>query len=136
MSIMRAGEEGKGDEAVRDPVRPVDLADGDAFDAFVAAHDVALVAFRTDGWAACAAMEPVLGALAKSSGVAVGVCNPRDDPPLVETYDVRSVPTLRCFVDGDPVARLAEGFQGVAEVFAFLAANLDRHRGALPADRR
>ncbi|MFC6771740.1 thioredoxin, partial [Halorubrum pallidum] len=32
------------------------------------------------------------------------------DPPLVERFDVRSVPLFVLFVDGVPVARRAEGF--------------------------
>jgi len=107
------------------PGTPTHLADGDALDAFVDAHDVSLVEFYTEGCAACAGMEPVLGGVAKASTIAVGTCNPRDDPPLVEAYDVRSVPTLLLFVDGELVGRLADGFQGVDAVLTFVAEHLD-----------
>jgi thioredoxin-like negative regulator of GroEL len=36
--------------------------------------------------------------------------NPRDDPPLVERFEVRSVPLFVLFVDESPVARRADGF--------------------------
>ena len=92
--------------------RPVSLADADALDAFVGDADAALVEFYTDGCGICASMEPVLGNVARGveADVAVGLVNPRDDPPLVERFDVRSVPLFVLFVDGEPVARRAEGF--------------------------
>ena len=90
--------------------RPVFLDDESELDAFVADADAALVEFYTDGCGICASMEPVLGNLARELDVAVGLVNPRDDPPLVERFDVRSVPLFVAFVDGDPVARRADGF--------------------------
>ena len=97
-----------GDETPAD--RPVFLDDEAALDAFVADADAALIEFYTDGCGICASMEPVLGNLARELDVAVGLVNPRDDPPLVARFDVRSVPLLVAFVDGDPVARRADGF--------------------------
>ncbi|ELZ49449.1 thioredoxin [Halorubrum distributum JCM 9100] len=92
--------------------RPVSLSDEDALDAFVADADAALVEFYTDGCGICASMEPVIGNVARGAetDLAVGMVNPRDDPPLVERFDVRSVPLFVLFVDGEPVARRAEGF--------------------------
>jgi len=85
------------------------LADEDALDAFVADADAAVIEFYTDGCGICASMEPVLGNVARELDLAVATVNPRDDPPLVERFDVRSVPLFVLFVDGEPVARRAEG---------------------------
>lgn len=90
--------------------RPISLAAEDALDAFVADADAALIEFYTDGCGICASMEPVLGNVAREVDVDVALVNPRDDPPLVEQFDVRSVPLFVLFVDGEPVARRAEGF--------------------------
>ena len=92
--------------------RPISLSDEAALDAFVADADVALVEFYTDGCGICASMEPVIGNVARGveTDLSVGLVNPRDDPPLVERFDVRSVPLFVLFVDGEPVARRAEGF--------------------------
>ena len=92
--------------------RPVSLADAEALDALVDDAGVALVEFYTDGCGICASMEPVIGNVARGVAVdlAVGLVNPRDDPPLIERFDVRSVPLFVLFVDGEPVARRAEGF--------------------------
>jgi thioredoxin-like negative regulator of GroEL len=100
--------------------RPTQLADAAALDAFLADHDRALVEFYTEGCSICASMEPVLGNVARATDVAVALVNPRDDPPLVDRFDVRSVPLLVSFEGGEPVARTAEGFLGVDEVLAFL----------------
>ena len=89
-------------------------------DALIDAHDRLLVEFFTEGCGACAAMEPVLGAVAKETGVPVALVNPRDDPVLIERFDVRSVPTLVRFEDGEVVSRLAEGFVGAESVVEFL----------------
>ncbi|MFC4550602.1 MULTISPECIES: thioredoxin family protein [Halorussus] len=107
-------------EAAETPEKPVDLADADELDEFIAAHDRALVEFHTQGCSLCQAIQPVLGNVARATDVAVGTMNPRDDPPLVEAYDVRSVPTLLLFEDGELVDRLAEGFQGTEAVVAFV----------------
>ncbi|MBP1922384.1 thioredoxin-like negative regulator of GroEL [Halorubrum alkaliphilum] len=90
--------------------RPVPLTDAAELDAFVGDADAALVEFYTDGCGICASMEAVLGNIAHELDVLVGLVNPRDDPPLVERFDVRSVPLFVLFVDGEPVARRAEGF--------------------------
>jgi thioredoxin-like negative regulator of GroEL len=105
--------------------RPVSLADAEALDAFVADAGVALVEFYTDGCGICASMEPVIGNVARgvAADLAVGLVNPRDDPPLIERFDVRSVPLFVLFVDGEPVARRAEGFVPGED----LAAWIDEH---------
>jgi thioredoxin 1 len=102
--------------------RPVDLDDAAALDAFVADTDLALVEFYTDGCTICESMEPVLGNVARATDAAVALVNPRDDPPLVERFDVRSVPLLVLFVDGEPVARRAEGFVGTGELVDWIDA--------------
>jgi thioredoxin-like negative regulator of GroEL len=90
--------------------RPTSLADELALEEFLAGTDAALVEFYTEGCGICASMEPVLGNVARTVDVDVALVNPRDDPPLVERFDVRSVPLFVLFVDGEPVARRAEGF--------------------------
>ena len=98
------------DESKRSSDRPVSLANEPELDAFVSESGVALVEFYTDGCGICRSMEPVLTNVARQLDVDVGLVNPRDDPPLVERFDVRSVPLFVLFVDGEPVDRRAEGF--------------------------
>ncbi|MFC7323368.1 thioredoxin family protein [Halorubrum rutilum] len=114
--------ESGGDERRR---RPASLADADALDAFVADADAALVEFYTDGCGLCDGMKPVLANVARDLGVDAALINPRDDPPLVERFDVRSVPLFVLFVDGEPVARRAEGFVPGDELAAWVREHVE-----------
>jgi len=100
--------------------RPVSLSSAAALDDFVADNERVLVEFHTEGCSMCAAMEPVLSGVARTTDVAVVTMNPRDDPDLVDSYDVRSVPKLLLFEGGSLVATREEGFLGVDEVRAFV----------------
>ncbi|MXV61102.1 conjugal transfer protein TraF [Natronorubrum sp. JWXQ-INN-674] len=100
--------------------KPTRLADGDDLDAFLERHDVALVEFYTSGCSKCQAMEPVLGNVARATGISVGLVNPGDDIPLVDRFDIDSVPTLLLFEDGDERVRVADGFVGGDELVAVL----------------
>ncbi len=113
------------DTESRPPEKPTQLTDGADLETFVDAHPLALVEFYTEGCSICASMSPILGAIARTTDAAVGTINPRDDPPLIDRFDVRSVPLLVIFVDGDPVARRAEGFVGVDDLQAWLAETTD-----------
>ena len=104
-----------------DADRPVELDDAAGLDAFVAANDPALVMFYTSGCTICASMDPVLDAVARSTDAAVATINPRDDPPLIERFDVQSVPLLVLFREGAPVARRADGFVPIAEATDFVS---------------
>jgi thioredoxin-like negative regulator of GroEL len=108
------------------PDRPIALAAEPALNAFVANHQATLVEFYTEGCGICASMEPVLGGVARTPDLAVGTVNPRDDPPLVERFDVRSVPLFVCFVDGEPVARRADGFISGDELAEWVASKSAR----------
>lgn len=103
------------------PGRPVRLDSAADLDALVAEHDRVLVEFYTEGCALCASIEPVIGNIARAhEDLAVGVVNPRDDPVLIERFQIQSAPTLVLFEDGEIVGRLASGFQGGDAIDAFL----------------
>lgn len=103
-----------------DGQRVITLEDEAHLDAFVSETPVALVEFYTDGCGICAQMEPVLDVVAKKTDAAVATVNPRDDPPLVDRFRVQSVPLFVAFVDGDPVARRAEGYVGAKGLTSLL----------------
>lgn len=106
--------------AAPDADRPVPLATAAGLDELVGSHDRVLVMFRTDGCGMCDAMEPVLDGVARTTSVVVATMNPRDDPDLIAAYDVRSVPKLLLFDDGDLVATREDGFVPTDEVCAFV----------------
>jgi thiol-disulfide isomerase/thioredoxin len=101
--------------------RPVTLSSSTELADLVGSHDRVLVEFYTDGCGKCAAMEPVLSGVAKSAAGVVAPVTPRHDPELIDEYDVRSVPKLLLFVDGDLVETREDGVLGVEAVQAFVA---------------
>jgi thioredoxin-like negative regulator of GroEL len=107
-------------DATSDAPTPTRVHSAADLAAAVADADRVLVEFVTDGCSACAAMEPVLGTVARATGVPVVTVNPRDDPSLIEEYRIGSVPTLVLFVEGEPVDRLADGFVGADRVVEFV----------------
>jgi len=102
--------------------RPISLSTRAQFDETVADNERVLVEFYTDGCGKCAAMEPVLSGVARSTDAVVATMNPREDPALIDEYDVRSVPKLLLFVDGDLVETREEGVLGVEELRTFVEA--------------
>jgi thioredoxin-like negative regulator of GroEL len=96
------------------------LASETEADTFVSKPDIALVEFYTGGCGICQSMEPVLSNIARELEIPVGTINPRDDPRLIDRFDVQSVPLFVLFVDGEPVARLAEGFLSGDDLTAWI----------------
>ncbi|WP_181684597.1 thioredoxin family protein [Halorhabdus salina] len=107
-------------DATDPPKRPVALEDEADLDALVETYGTVLVEFYTDGCGVCASMEPVLGIVSQESDAVIATVNPRDDPPLVDRFDVRSVPLLVVFRNGEPVKRVADGFQPAEDVLELL----------------
>lgn len=106
--------------AERQTDRPVHLQSEAELDELVTDSDTVLVEFYTNGCGLCQSMEPVLGIVARQTDATVAMVNPRDDPPLVERFQVQSVPLLVLFVDGEPVDRRAEGFVGADDLLAWV----------------
>ncbi|MDG5759781.1 thioredoxin family protein [Natronococcus sp. A-GB1] len=100
--------------------KPARLEDGEDLETFVDEHEVALVEFYTKGCERCNAMVPVLGNVARVTDVSIALLNPGNDITLVDRFDIRSVPTLVLFEDGDEIGRLAEGFVQTDAVVSFL----------------
>ena len=104
-----------------DPVdRPIEAADGEELDALVERHDLVLAEFYTKGCAVCQSIEPILTNVARVTDATVVPINPGDDLDLVDRFDIRGVPTLLLFEEGEVVARMASGFQETEAVVAFV----------------
>jgi thioredoxin-like negative regulator of GroEL len=94
----------------------VGLADGDDLDDLLDRKTTVLLEFYTSNCGICASMEPVLGIVARQVDATVATVNAGDDLDLASRFDVRRVPTLVLFRDGEPVARRDEGFVGADEL--------------------
>jgi thiol-disulfide isomerase/thioredoxin len=106
--------------------RPTQLANETELDVFCAESNVALVEFYTNGCGLCQSMEPVLGNVARALDISAGLINPRDDPPLIERFNVQRVPLLVLFVDGEPVARRDDGFVSGDDLTAWIHDEADQ----------
>ncbi|QIB74840.1 thioredoxin family protein [Halogeometricum borinquense] len=104
------------------PSRPLSIESEAELDELIAENDLVLIDFYTKGCTLCQSIEPVLGNVARAhDDLTVALCNPREDPPLIERFNIQSVPTLVLFEDGERSGRLADGFQGGAAIDDFLA---------------
>lgn len=100
--------------------KPIHAESREEVDRLIAEHDRVLLDVYSSGCAICQSIEPVLGNVAKVSDATVVLFNPKFDLSSVEEWNVRSVPTLLLFEDGDLVDRMAEGFQGAEQIVSFV----------------
>lgn len=100
--------------------KPLRLDGREALEDLLADRDRVLVEFYTEGCTLCQSIEPILGNVARETDATVAMLNPRDSLGLVEEFSIRSVPTLILFESGEPVDRLAAGFQGTDAVLSFV----------------
>ncbi|WP_439028645.1 thioredoxin family protein [Haloarchaeobius sp. DT45] len=103
--------------------RPLRLTGGEELTDLVEAEPLVLVEFYTKGCGKCQSMEPILGNVARVTDATVAMVNPGDDLSLMDEFDIRSVPTLVLFRDGERVATLADGFVPTDEVVSFVESN-------------
>lgn len=99
---------------------PIRLESHEELEQLIADHDRVLVDFYTRGCPICQSIEPVIGNVAKVTDVTVAMLNPRDSPGLIEEFNIRSVPTLVLFEDGEEADRMAEGFRGTDAIIEFV----------------
>ena len=100
--------------------RPVRIESTEEFETLLAEEPRVLVEFYTRNCSMCAAMEPVLGNVAKVTDTPIALVNGGDLFDLSSEYRISSVPTLLLFEDGEEVDRLSEGFVGADGIFEFL----------------
>ncbi len=99
---------------------PVALESEADLDELIESQPIILVEFYTEGCGVCHSMEPILGLVARESDAVVATINPRDDPPLIDRFNVTSVPLHVIFIDGEPVKRRADGFIGADKLTNWL----------------
>ncbi|EMA26136.1 thioredoxin [Haloarcula amylolytica JCM 13557] len=92
----------------------------DELDDVLATADRVLAMVRTSGCTICKSMEPILDIAAKATDATVVVFNPERDLDAVDAFDVRSVPTLLLFADGELIDRRADGFVPAEELIEFV----------------
>jgi thioredoxin 1 len=105
------GRETTGEDAAAIQVRDEDHLDD------IVADGVVFVDFYADWCGPCVAMETILERVAAETGVPVATVDVETRESLTAQYDVRGVPTILLFSDGEAVERRS-GLQDQADLVA------------------
>lgn len=95
-----------GSAAAETPTEPVHIHGGAELQAAVDSHDVALVDFHAEWCGPCKMLEPIVATLAAETPAAVLKVDIDENQQLAQQYQVRGVPTLLLFADGQPVEQV------------------------------
>jgi len=103
--------DGSSDEAESEvgdaaPSEPIHVHGNSELQDAVSSYDVVLVDFYADWCGPCKMLEPTVKSLAESTGAAVAKVDIDQNQPLAQQYQVRGVPTLLLFSDGEPVEQI------------------------------
>ena len=88
------------------PTEPIQLADADEFDEYLAGYDAVLVDFYADWCGPCQMMEPAVEAVASDTDAAVLKVDVDEHQGLAAEYGVQGIPTLLVFADVELVERM------------------------------
>ena len=88
------------------PETPVHVEGGEHLDRVTDDHDVVLVDFYADWCGPCKMVEPVVEALHKDGTAVVAKVDIDRHQALAQAENVRGVPTMLLYVDGQPVERV------------------------------
>jgi thioredoxin 1 len=88
------------------PSEPVHVNGGDELNSLVADAGVVLVDFYADWCGPCKMLEPTVQTLAETTDATVAKVDIDQNQPLAAQYQVRGVPTLLLFSDGEPVEQV------------------------------
>ena len=91
---------------LRAPAEPVHVESEGHFRELVAERSPVLVDFYADWCGPCKMLEPTVETIAAETAGTVAKVDIDAHQDLAQRYDVRGVPTLHLFVDGEPVERL------------------------------
>jgi len=94
------------DAGTETQTEPVSVGSSDALDDLVATHDVVLVDFYADWCGPCKMLEPVVERLAAETDATVAKVDVDANQRLASAYNVRGVPTLVLFADGEQVEEI------------------------------
>lgn len=101
------------------PETPIHIDSVDHFSELIGSDSVVLVDFYATWCGPCQQLGPVIEAVAAETEAAVAKVDIDRLQPLAQQYDVRGVPTLVLFSDGDPVERVV-GFTPKAQLTALV----------------
>ncbi|AKU07060.1 MULTISPECIES: thioredoxin [Haloferax] len=93
-------------EAAASPSEPVHVDGAEDLEDVVSTNDVVLVDFYADWCGPCKMLEPTVKKLAQNTDAAVAKVDVDANQELAAQYQVRGVPTMVLFADGEAVEQL------------------------------
>ena len=104
--LREKATDGGAAEAVDSRSEPVHVEGGDHFDELVAADGVVLVDFYADWCGPCQMLEPIVEELAAETDATVAKVDIDQHQRLAQRHQVRGVPTMYLFADGEQVEQM------------------------------
>jgi len=124
---LESGLRGDGGSAAKEasdgPAEPIHVDGADGLDDAVASYDVVLVDFYADWCGPCKMLEPTVKKLAENTDAAVAKVDVDANQELAAQYQVRGVPTMVLFADGEAVEQLV-GVRGYDDLKNLVEAHL------------
>jgi len=114
-----ANDDGAVDQGTDSADEPVHVEGGDHLRDLTEGHDVVLVDFYADWCGPCKMLEPVVETIAAETPATVAKVDVDAHQQLAAQYQVRGVPTVVLFADGEPVERFS-GLRGEEELRALV----------------
>ncbi|MFA1611125.1 thioredoxin [Halobellus rubicundus] len=105
-SQIEDGEEPSEPDSGAAPSEPIHINGSAELQETVSTYDVVLVDFYADWCGPCKMLEPTVESLAADTDAAVAKVDIDQNQPLAGQYQVRGVPTLLLFSDGEPVEQV------------------------------
>jgi thioredoxin 1 len=105
-SKVNGDEPAEDDESAAAPSEPVHVNGSAELQDTVSKYDVVLVDFYADWCGPCKMLEPTVKSLAQSTDAAVAKVDIDQNQQLAQQYQVRGVPTLMLFSDGEAVEQV------------------------------
>jgi thioredoxin 1 len=88
------------------PSSPVHVESGKHLESVTSSHDVVLVDFYADWCGPCKMVEPVVEAIHEEGSAVVAKVDIDQHQQIAHRQNVRGVPTMVLYVDGDPADRV------------------------------
>ncbi|POG57487.1 thioredoxin [Haloferax marisrubri] len=122
-SKLRSDGGSSAKEAASSPAEPIHVGGVDELEDAVASNDVVLVDFYADWCGPCKMLEPTVKKLAENTDAAVAKVDVDANQELAAQYQVRGVPTMVLFADGEAVEQLV-GVRGYDDLKNLVEAHL------------
>ncbi|MGB9957929.1 thioredoxin [Haloferax prahovense] len=110
-------------ETTPSPSEPIHVDGADELEDAVSSNDVVLVDFYADWCGPCKMLEPTVKKLAQNTDAAVAKVDVDANQELAAQYQVRGVPTMVLFADGEAVEQLV-GVRGYDDLKNLVEAHL------------